>query len=217
MPEQNRDNRKQMTGNGPSSPRSALTILLPAALGMALIVWAWRWLLAIGLLLTIGGLWKYFQAKQQEHLEELNEVFYQILQEHQGRVTTLDFAIAANITGLEAKEYLQERAREFGADFEVNTSGGIVYCFSSVKVSGWDSSEPPELKQLSGVSADSAAKVPRSLNQSQLADRFGVHAGTIRNHRSKSDFIAWSRTKDPAGIAWTYSPDTKEFLPIQNG
>ena len=216
MPEQNRDNRKQMTGNGPSSPRSALTILLPAALGMALIVWAWRWLLAIGLLFTIGGLWKYFQAKQQEHLEELNEVFYQILQEHQGRVTTLDFAIAANITGLEAKEYLQERAREFGADFEVNTSGGIVYCFSTVKVSGWDSPELPELKQLSGVS-DVAAKVPRSLNQSQLADRFGVHAGTIRNHRSKPDFIAWSRTKDPAGIAWTYSPDTKEFLPIQNG
>ena len=215
MPEQNRDNRKQMTDNGPSSPRSALTILLPAALGMALIVWAWRWLLAMGLLLTIGGLWKYYQAKQQEHLEQLNEIFYRLLQEHQGQLTTLDFAIAANITGLEAQQYLEERAREFAADFEVNTSGGIVYCFSTVKVSGWDS-PAPELKQLEGSSAVTA-QVPRSLNQSQLADRFGVHSGTIRNHRAKPDFIAWSRSKDPAGIAWTYSPDTKEFLPIRNG
>lgn len=45
------------------------------------------------------------------------------------------------------------------------------------------------------------------LNQSTLAKRLGCSDKTIEKHRkqgSKEQFAAWSRDRDPAGIAWTW-------------
>lgn len=223
MPEPNRDNQKQIAepkegeaSSSPSSSGSALIVLLPLAVGVAMIVWAWRWLMALGVLLSIAGVWKYFQKKQQEHLERLNGIFYQLLEQHHGRLTTLDLAMGANISGVEAKEYLEQRARDFAADFEITDSGTVVYCFATVKApvaSG--------VKQLQAASEPLSkdyqpSELPKSLNQSQLAERLGVHPTTIAKRKSKSDFITWSRSKDPVGVAWTYSPDTKEFFPLRD-
>lgn len=41
----------------------------------------------------------------------------------------MQFAMAANLTGDAAKRYLDERAKEFEANFEVDEQGGIFYRF----------------------------------------------------------------------------------------
>ena len=227
MTKQQLRNEKNSTTqpNSKGDRQSGLVLLFPIALGLALIVYAWRWLIVFGVLSAMGGLWKYYEQKQQQREECLNVIFYQTLQEHQGRITTLDLAIAANITGVEAQEFLQQRAKEFGAEFDVTDAGGILYCFSSLTMpnepstnSSNNSSNNDSWRSLPGTPKQLPAQTSASwlspLNQSQLAARLGVHATTISKNKIKSDFISWSRKKDPAGVAWTYSPETKEFFPL---
>ena len=220
-PQKNSTNQTNSKGD----PSSDLLLLFPIALGMALIVYAWRWLIVLGVLSAMGGLWKYYQHKQQERQAWLNFIFYQILQENQGQIATLDLAIAANIPGAEAQEFLQKKAKEFGAEFEVTDAGGILFIFSSLSMPNTQSDrsnsnshnkepwrslpEPP--KQLPEATDESRLS---TLKQSELAERFGVHSSTISKNKIKSDFISWSRKKDPAGVAWTYSPESKEFFPL---
>lgn len=55
-----------------------------------------------------------------------------------------------------------------------------------------------------------------SLIQSELAKRLGVYSSTVFKRRDDPAFPEWSRNKDPDGIAWTFSPDTKEFFPVED-
>lgn len=59
----------------------------------------------------------------------------------------------------------------------------------------------------------SPAQSLQALNQAELAKRLDVHSSTVRKRKSDPDFSEWSQSRDPEGVAWTYSPDTKEFLP----
>lgn len=59
-----------------------------------------------------------------------------------------------------------------------------------------------------------AKNIPQSLIQGELAKRLDVHSSTVGKRKSDSDFSEWSKSKDPDGIAWKYSPKTKEFLPL---
>lgn len=54
-----------------------------------------------------------------------------------------------------------------------------------------------------------------SLIQSELAKRLGVYSSTVFKRRDDPGFPEWSRNKDPDGIAWTFSADTKEFFPME--
>lgn len=56
----------------------------------------------------------------------------------------------------------------------------------------------------------------QSLIQSELARRLRVHSSTVLKRRDHRSFAEWSRRKDPEGIAWEYSPDTREFFPIES-
>jgi CheY-like chemotaxis protein len=53
----------------------------------------------------------------------------------------------------------------------------------------------------------------RPLNQTQLADRLGVVVSAITYWKLKPGFPEWSRSKDPEGVAWRYSGDSKRFSP----
>lgn len=69
------------------------------------------------------------QAQQQAEAEQLRKLFYELVLQHQGRLTVLQFAAVANISGNEAKQYLDAQAREFGADFTVEADGETTYLF----------------------------------------------------------------------------------------
>ncbi|MBV9389318.1 MAG: hypothetical protein JOZ78_23090 [Chroococcidiopsidaceae cyanobacterium CP_BM_ER_R8_30] len=55
-----------------------------------------------------------------------------------------------------------------------------------------------------------------SLIQAELAKRLDVHSSTVYKRRADPDFPEWSRSRDPEGIAWKYSPATKDFVPLLN-
>lgn len=52
-----------------------------------------------------------------------------------------------------------------------------------------------------------------SLIQIELAQRLRVHSSTVYKRRYEPNFPQWSKSRDPEGIAWEYSEDTKEFYP----
>ncbi len=56
-----------------------------------------------------------------------------------------------------------------------------------------------------------------SLIQSELAKRLNVYSSTVYKRRNDPEFPEWCRSKDPDGIAWTYSEKTKEFFPVEEG
>jgi hypothetical protein len=49
------------------------------------------------------------------------------------------------------------------------------------------------------------------ISQADLAKRLDVHASTIYKRRSDVSFAEWTRNRDPEGLAWGYSRESKEF------
>ncbi len=243
--------------DGNSSLWGYVPIVLPVALGMVALVGASR--IAVPLAVAIGLAWGWKRYQQQKKKQaHLNTIFYRLIQDNHGRITALDFAIKANLSGEEARQYLEERAVEFSAQFEVSEKGGVMYYFETTSSGG--RKEPPkqlESKQaaievparestrasellapaespqaalpgeLPSVEAgkETAPKVPVAnlsccqspLNQAELARRFNVHANTVSKRKTGPEFPEWSRSKDPAGIAWEYNPATRTFSPLGTG
>lgn len=77
--------------------------------------------------------------------------------------------------------------------------------------------EEPETESLPQPTHESAKRslekqlIFGSLIQSELAKRLNVYSSTVYKRRNDPEFPEWSSSKDPDGIAWTYSEKTKEF------
>jgi len=106
-----------------------LSLGLGAAIACLLFVWLITLLLHWLLLLAGIGVGGYGWRRQRQFQQRLYTCFYDCLQRHQGQISVLDFAIAAQITGPQAREFLDARAKDFFADFEPMTSGDILYSF----------------------------------------------------------------------------------------
>lgn len=70
------------------------------------------------------------QIQQKRERDRLQEIFYQLLQTHNGRIAVMPLAMAAGLSGEEARIFLDKKAIEFDADFEVSDRGEIFYCFN---------------------------------------------------------------------------------------
>ena len=80
---------------------------------------------------TIGG-WLVVHTMrhtQKSERDRLQKTFFNLLREANGTVNVLRFAMEANISGVEAKAYLDERAKEFNAAFNVSEEGRVFYYF----------------------------------------------------------------------------------------
>jgi len=87
----------------------------------------------------IGGYlsWSLVQQnrKQQALLVEseqkrLQLVFLELIEQNAGTITVLQLAKNAEISTQSAKQYLDEKAKELNASFEVNDEGNVLYRFS---------------------------------------------------------------------------------------
>ncbi|MBD2358502.1 hypothetical protein H6G41_28480 [Tolypothrix sp. FACHB-123] len=88
--------------------------------------------------LILGGwlsLGLYHQSRQekkalnQQMSDRLQSIFYQMLQENKGRMTLLGFAIKSELPAIAARQYLDEKAKEFNANFKVSEDGTVSYHF----------------------------------------------------------------------------------------
>jgi large subunit ribosomal protein L7/L12 len=92
--------------------------------------------LLFGIPITGAGgwlVWSLQQQSRQETQHRLQSIFHQLLKQSQGKITVMQFALEAQLTADVAKQYLDERAKEFSADFNVGEDGEIYYCFHTGK------------------------------------------------------------------------------------
>ncbi|WP_375503616.1 hypothetical protein [uncultured Nostoc sp.] len=80
--------------------------------------------------------WSLVQQNQKEQalliessLHQIELVFLELIENNSGKITVLQLARNAQIPTQSAKEYLDEKAKELSADFEVNEDGNISYHF----------------------------------------------------------------------------------------
>ena len=92
--------------------------------------------------IALGG-WLIFDGQRrskQEEYERLQSTFFKLLKQGNGRITALGFAMETGLTGAMAKAYLDERAEEFTANFDVDDEGNMSYRFNLGGVSLSESS-----------------------------------------------------------------------------
>jgi hypothetical protein len=92
-----------------------------AVMAMLLVFFGVSPLLLGGWLLQSG-----FRAEQRA----IREHFFRLLHLNQGRLSVLDFSAATRLEPTIARRHLDEWAREFAAEFEVNDRGEIHYVFA---------------------------------------------------------------------------------------
>jgi hypothetical protein len=151
-----------------------------------------------------GWVWWRYQTQHRQQQDRLDRVFYELLRQHQGRMMVLDFAIATQLSALAAQQYLDAKAREFVARYEVTQTGDIFYVFPTLQL--------PAVEFQDGVVVAAGDRGP--LTQTQLAKRLSVSPETIRRRKALPDWRAWSQSKDPAGIAWDYLQAQQRFVPF---
>ena len=119
----------------PSQSFDAEHITLRLGLGLAvaiaglLLIWLLKLLLPWLLLLATGIAGWYRWQRHRDFQRRLYSCFYDCLPSYQGRISALDFAMAAHITGSQARKFLDARAQDFFADFEPTNYGDILYTF----------------------------------------------------------------------------------------
>lgn len=89
--------------------------------------------LLFGLPVTGAGGWMAWRLHRQgkkKKCDRLQSIFYALLKQNKGQITALQFAMETKLTGTEARKFLDEQAREFNANFEVNNQGEIFYFFN---------------------------------------------------------------------------------------
>lgn len=87
------------------------------------------WLMGLGVIIVGYAFWQ----RQRQSQQRLHQCFYDYLRMNDGRISVLDFAMTAQITGPEARAFLDARARDFCGEFEPLAHGDILYTFRTVE------------------------------------------------------------------------------------
>jgi hypothetical protein len=173
----------------------ALALAAVTLFGVLVVRLLLPWLLVVGL---IGlALWGWQRRRTRELA--LHQIFYAQIAAHQGRISVLDFAIAAQITGSEARQFLDQRAKDFWGDFEPTAAGDVLYTFRSWSQTTVDSQ---------------AAAIALSLTAADLAQRLGCSEAELIHQHTMLTFADWSRRRDPDGCGWQYDGAGDRYWPI---
>lgn len=90
--------------------------------------------LVLGLPATLAGswlIWNLQTQQQQDRQLHLQRVFYQLLKDNDGKINVLKFAMESQVSAAIAKQYLDVKAKEFDANFNV-VETTVVYEFGLV-------------------------------------------------------------------------------------
>jgi large subunit ribosomal protein L7/L12 len=137
------------------------------------------------------------QAKSEN--DRLQAAFYKLLKQNNGRITPLDLAIETGISGELTRTYLDERAREFVANFDVDATGNIFYLFS-----------------LSGTGQTQAIAASASTSSYAVGNTFDVILEAVPD-RNKIGAIKVVRQLTNLGLADAKSLVESVPTPVQSG
>ncbi|MGP1375316.1 MAG: hypothetical protein ACTS3T_20990 [Almyronema sp.] len=171
------------------------------------------WLIVAGLSVGVFWTWRQWRSQMRTEESQLNQIFYDLLRQHQGRISALDFAMSANLSPQKAKAYLNIRAREFSALFEPTDYGDVLYRFYSLTMPPPTVSQPSTPIQATPMFL--APDLESALSPAALADRFNLSVEVIQRRKQAPDFLDWSKLQDPESIAWRYSSSDRCFYPVK--
>lgn len=172
------------------------------------------------LLLLVGvvgaGIWLWRRRDRQQ--QDLHQLFYELIRCSGGSISVLDFAIAAKLTGPQARAFLDARAREFYADFEPTDHGDILYRFYSPGMArDRQAATVPQAESDLGAGAialETQVSLARlSLTTAMLAARLNCSVALLEQKKAAEDFAIWAQQQDPNGQAWRYDPLSELFYP----
>lgn len=69
------------------------------------------------------------KAMKAQTSDQLQSTFYRMIQDNNGRITLVSFAMQSQLPPATAKQYLDDQAKLFNANFKVSEEGGISYHF----------------------------------------------------------------------------------------
>jgi hypothetical protein len=126
-----------------TSATGLLVLILPIAFLIVLLFKAWPVLLMLFVLSITVKVWQQYQWEQWSR--QVNPFFNQLIKDNQGCLTALDLAMKANLSGSAARQYLDKKAEEFGAQRRDYEGKGTVYYFLTASALGsmFEESEPP--------------------------------------------------------------------------
>lgn len=147
-----------------SSAPVALALILPIALVLVVLYTAWPFILLV-IALIIG--WKIWENYQWQKLsQKVNPFFNKLVRENQGCLTFTDLATEPDLdlSPRVAKQYLEKKAEEYGAQRQQIENKGTVYYFLTASALGsmFEDSEPP-------TNSDSEELTPQ-ISKSSIAD-----------------------------------------------
>jgi hypothetical protein len=146
-----------------------LVLIIPLAVGTVLLFTAWPLIL---LAILLGLVWKVWQDYRWSRLSaEVNPYFNQLLQQYQGCLTPMDLSVKTNLPAKTAKQFLEKKADEFGAQKKTLGDRGTVYYFITASTLGSifdeseldpeeESPEPPEMTAISASSLPLVSPTP---------------------------------------------------------
>jgi len=188
-----------MTVKSTDSADSFLILILPVALAITFLFSTWRLLLAIaGFILLLNIFQRY---RWQKWSKTLNPTFHKLIQENQGRITTLDLVMRANLPAAKAKRYLDYKAAEFGARVLEPEDGSNGYFFVTAKTLGsiFDDSEIPvtlpELKSEQKTVVEDLSGTTENLEQN-LQNHSQAQAELTRFSEADHSFAAPTHTQE---------------------
>lgn len=186
--------------------RLAVALLLAglALVGVLVLQLLLPWLLLAGL--AGGGIW--FWQRRQAQEKALHLLFYDQLALHQGRISTLEFAMVAKITGAEARAFLDARAQEFLGDFEPTDAGDVLYTFRSLRSAAPVQSAPPVSPRPTPVAAG------LQLSAAELAQRLGCGVAELAHQHQGQGFSQWTQSRDPDGCGWVADGQGHGYRPL---
>ncbi len=198
--------------------RSDLEIKSRLVLGLGLLSLVVVLLLRLLLpLLAIAGLgaagfwlWRQFCKKQQHKQRQqarINAKFYQLLQQQQGRISVLDFAMRTQLDGAAAQAYLNTQAQSFSAFFETTPQGDLIYVFSSAAVRG-SASQAEAVWAYSEQTYSEQARAEQARAEQIRAQE--IHAQRVHAEKTQT---AWNNAKQIRTLrqlAKKEQPDTRQ-------
>ena len=99
--------------------------IVPITLGTGLLVG-----LAVSAgLIPLFAAWKQKAIYRKQEQDRLKTILYRLIQEGNGEITLVKFAMETQLSAEEAQQYLNQQAEAFNATCEVKKEGSISYHF----------------------------------------------------------------------------------------
>jgi transposase len=107
-------------------------------------------------------------------------------------------------------DYAQwKEEKGFSSDYQALER--LMYEFFDTSISATPDTNLDETISLEPTPPATLPEIPSHLNQSQLSKRLEVSNAVLSKNRNRSNFLSWTRLRDPNKVAWQWVPNIRQY------